>query len=116
MQQKLALAQRINVENIALLVGADVHAFDEGFVVLDENIGILEIGVAGAHGFDFGAFEGDAGFQCFKDEIIMPCFSVFCYYFLTHGVSSSSCLMISCWRMVSERRCERRFSACARWR
>ena len=69
-----------------------------------------------AHGFDFGAFEGDAGFQGFKDEIIMPCFSVFCYYFLTHGVSSSSCLMISCWRMVSERRCERRFSACARWR
>ena len=55
--KKLALAQRINVENIALLVRADVHAFDEGFVVLDENIGILEIGVAGAHGFDFGAFE-----------------------------------------------------------
>ena len=71
-----ARAKRILVEDIALLVGRDVHLPDEKLPVLDLAPGFLQAERAEADGFDLGSGEFDAGLEFFIDEIFMERFLV----------------------------------------
>ena len=50
---------------VAVLVGADVAIEEPEFAVLDQAVGVLEIGFAGADGLYLGSGENDAGLEFF---------------------------------------------------
>ena len=54
-QQQLALPEGIAIEYIALLIGANVHAYEVAFAVLYLRIGILQVDLAGPYALDLGA-------------------------------------------------------------
>jgi hypothetical protein len=41
------------------------------FAVLDEAVGVLEIGLAGSNGLYFGSGENDSGLEFFEQEIVV---------------------------------------------
>jgi hypothetical protein len=43
---------------------------EEALAVLEETVGVLEIGFAFADGFDLGAAEGDAGLEAVREEVV----------------------------------------------
>ena len=47
MQQQLAGAVGVDIVDVALLVGADVQPDDEGLLVADDAVAVLEVGAAG---------------------------------------------------------------------
>jgi hypothetical protein len=59
------------VEDVAVIVGADVGIEEPEFAVLEEAVGVLEVGVAGTDGLDLGASEDDARLKFFKQEVVM---------------------------------------------
>ena len=61
MEEKFAGAEGFVVHGVAVREGADVGVEEEALAVLEEAVGVLEIGFAFADGFDLGAAEGDAG-------------------------------------------------------
>lgn len=70
-RQQLAGAHRIPVEDVALFVGADVHALHHQFAVLHLDPGVLEVDRAGAQAFDLGAHQGDAGLQRLDHKVFV---------------------------------------------
>src|SRR5450432_4247899 len=44
---------------------------EERLSVLDEPVGVLEVGLAFADGLDLGAAEGDAGLEAVEEEVVM---------------------------------------------
>ena len=42
----------------------------EGFAVLEQAVGVFEVGFAFADAFDLGAAEGDAGFELVGEEVV----------------------------------------------
>ena len=76
MHEEPARAKRVFVEDIALLVGCDVHLPDEQLAVLDLTPCFLQTERAEADGFDLGSGEFDAGLEFFIDEIFMERFLV----------------------------------------
>ena len=76
MHEEPARAKRVFVEDIALLIGRDVHLPDEKLPVLDLAPGFLQAERAEADGFDLGSGEFDAGLEFFIDEIFMERFLV----------------------------------------
>ena len=89
---------RVAVEDVALFVGADVHAPDEELAVLDDAEGILEIQRSSADALDLGARQLDARLVAFQHEIVVERFAVRCDGFdplsLRHGARSSSLLCL----------------------
>ena len=55
MHQQLAGAQRRVIEDVAMLVGADVAIEEPEFAIFDQSVSIFEIGAAGANRFDLRA-------------------------------------------------------------
>jgi hypothetical protein len=43
----------------------------EGFAVLDEAVGVLQIGFSFPDGLDLGSAEGDAGLELLKEEVVV---------------------------------------------
>ena len=43
----------------------------KGLAVLDQSVGVLEIGFALADGFDLGAAQGDAGLEFLQQEVVV---------------------------------------------
>ena len=76
--QKLSIPQRLSVENVALLIRADVHSHHKELSVLDGAIGILQVDRALTNAFDLGAEQGDPRLVFFVHEIIVPCLAVLC--------------------------------------
>src|ERR1700690_557009 len=52
-------------------VGADMNVEQKRLAVLDEAVGVLQVGFALADRFDFSSAEGDAGFDFFKEKVVM---------------------------------------------
>ena len=73
MHQELAVAQGLAVENIAMLVGADVDADGVQLAVLDVAVGVLEIDATAADALDLSAVELDACFVLLVYEVVVPC-------------------------------------------
>ena len=79
MQQQLLLAQRIGVEDVALLVGADVHAADQHLAVLDDGEALLEVHAPLAHALDLRAVQLHAALDALLDEVIVERLFVLCH-------------------------------------
>jgi hypothetical protein len=58
-----------------------MHLMKKHLTVLDFGIGILDVDLAVSNGFDFGAFQDDAGLILVFDEVIEAGFSVVGYDF-----------------------------------
>lgn len=69
MQQQPPDAHGIFIENVPLLVWADMHAADENFAVLEGAVSVLQVDRAGADGFHLGAGKLDACFQLVLDKV-----------------------------------------------
>jgi len=69
--KQFAGAQGGVVVDVSVLVGADVGVEQKDFVVFDQAVGVLEVGQAGADGFDLGAGEGNSGLKFFQQEVVM---------------------------------------------
>ena len=59
------------IGNISVRIRPDVYIQEKGFAVLDEAVGVLEVRIALADGFDFSAAEGDAGLEALEEEVIV---------------------------------------------
>ena len=68
--------QRVMIEDVALLIGTDVHVLDEYLTVLYRAVAVLEIGPSGPQGLDLGSLQFYAGLIGIMDEIVMPGFAV----------------------------------------
>jgi hypothetical protein len=55
------------------------------FAVLDDSVSIFEIRLAFANRFDFGASEGDAGFEFVEQKVVMTRGAVYRSISLTGG-------------------------------
>ena len=76
MHKKLAGTDGVAVKNVALFIGAYMHAADKYLSVLYGAEGVLEIQCACADGLNLGAEKLDAGLIALKYKIIMKGFSV----------------------------------------
>ena len=70
--QEAAGTKGITVEDIAVLIGADVHLAHEQFPVIDGAVGVLEIDIARPQAFDLGAKQLNTGLVRFFDKVFMP--------------------------------------------
>ena len=71
MHQELAVAKGVVVEDVPLLVRADVHADEEELAVLDRGVRIAQVDPAGAEGLHLGPGKGDAGLQRLLDVVVV---------------------------------------------
>src|SRR5271157_1199532 len=63
--QKFAGAQGGMVGGVAVVIGPNMAVEEPEFAVLDEAVGVLEIGLAAADGFDLGSGQRDPGLEFF---------------------------------------------------
>lgn len=70
-EQQFTGAQRVVIAGIAVGIRADVGVEQEDFAVLDEAVGVFEVGLALADGFDFGAAQSHAGFDAVGKEVVV---------------------------------------------
>ena len=68
---------RVLVEDVAVLVGADVQTAGEELAVLDGAEGVLKVYLPGADGFDLRAEQLDPGLIAFEDKVFMKGLAVF---------------------------------------
>lgn len=68
MCQQTPRTARVLVEDVALLIGADVDALGDQLAVIDVCPGILQVDPSGAQALDLGAYQLDACFQCLDDK------------------------------------------------
>ena len=71
-QQQLFGPHGIGVEDVALLVGADVHALHKHFAVLDPGVALLQVHTSLADGFYFRAVQGKTAFVGFLHKVVVP--------------------------------------------
>ncbi len=48
-----------------------MHVQQKGFAVLDEAVGVLEIGLSFANRLDLGAAQGDAGLEFLQQKVVV---------------------------------------------
>ena len=66
----------VAVEDVALFVGADVHAADKDLAVFHGAEGVLEVQRPGADGLDLRAAQLDARLVAVQDKIVVVCLAV----------------------------------------
>ena len=76
MEQEFAGACFVVIGYISVGVRTDMQVEQKGLAVFDEAVGILEIGLAFADGFDLSAAEGDAGFKFVGQKVVVACHAV----------------------------------------
>ena len=89
MHEQTAHAQRVMVELIALIVGADVHVIEEYFPVLDVGVAVAQICLAGAQGLDLRTDQLHSRLIGLVDEVVVPRLAVltgdpYALVFLSH--------------------------------
>ena len=77
MHQQAARAHRVFVEDVALLIGADVHLTQPELTVLDLTPCVLEVQRAETNGLDLRAEQLDAGLEAFLNKIFVKRLLVF---------------------------------------
>jgi len=75
-QQEFAGAVGVHIVDVALFIGADMQADDEGFLIVDRAVAVLEVDASGPQRLYLGALELDAGLEGLLDEIIVECLAV----------------------------------------
>src|SRR5271165_3299040 len=71
--EQLAGAQRRVVENVAMVVGSDVAVKQPKFAVLQQSVGVFQVGLSGPDRFDFGSGQGNPGLEFLQKEIVVGC-------------------------------------------
>ena len=74
--EQAAVAKGLAVENIAVLVGADVDTDGVELTVLNRAVGILEVDATAADALDLGSVELDPCLVLLVDEVVVICFFV----------------------------------------
>jgi len=69
--EEFAGAESGVVGRVAVVIGADVAVEEPEFAILDQSVGVLEIGGAGADGLYLGSGENDASLEFFEQEIVV---------------------------------------------
>ena len=59
------------IEDVAVVVGGDVHSLDQQLAVLNIDPAVFQVDAAGTQALDLGAFQLDARFQRFEHEILV---------------------------------------------
>src|SRR5271167_2428037 len=59
------------VENVAVLIRANVRIDQPKLAVLDKPVRILQVGAPATDGFDFGAAQSDARFELLQQKIVV---------------------------------------------
>ena len=77
MKQQLSFAKRVTIEDIALFIGAYMHADDENLSVLNLGIGVLDIDFTHTNTLHLGPDKSDTALIGIFDEVFMPCLSIF---------------------------------------
>ena len=75
-QQQLAGAPGVFVEDVALFIGGDMHPVEEHLTVLDDAEGVLQVHIPLADGLDLGAGKLNTGFVFLFDEIVVKSLAV----------------------------------------
>lgn len=75
-QKQLAVAQRIHVKSVPLLVRGNVHAHDYGFAVTNADVGFLDGNLALTDGLDLRARQDDARLVGLFHEVVVVGFFV----------------------------------------
>src|SRR5437868_4252687 len=71
MNQQFAGAQGSVVENVAVLVGANVAVQEPKFAVLNQSVGILEVRTSGPDRLHFSTCQHHTSLKFFQQEIVM---------------------------------------------
>jgi hypothetical protein len=69
-EEELAGAEGLVIPDAAGEVAGNVAMEEPDFAVFDSGVGIAEVGVAIAEGFDLGAAEDEAGFHFVEEEVM----------------------------------------------
>ena len=76
MEKQLSGAKRVVVENIPLLIGADMCIPQVDLALLDTGEAVTQVRLARADGFHFRAGKCDAALIRLVDEIVMMCLPI----------------------------------------
>ena len=71
MEQELAGAQRVVVHGVAVGERSDVGVEQEALAVLEQSVGVLEVGLAFADGLDLGAAQDDSGLVLVEQRVVV---------------------------------------------
>ena len=75
--EKFFHAQRVFVEDVSFLIGADMHAVDEDFAVFNPDEGFLDAAFSHTKGFHLRTVKGNAGLKgIFNKEVMIGFFVV----------------------------------------
>jgi len=69
--KQFAGAQRGVIEDVAVVVGSDMGIQQPQLAILDQPVGVFEIGGSRANRLDLGTGQGDAGLKFFQQEIVV---------------------------------------------
>lgn len=75
-QQQLTGAPGVLVEDVALLIGGDMHSVEKHLAILDDTKGVLQVYIPLAHGLDLSSRQFDASFIFILDKVVMEGLSV----------------------------------------
>ena len=86
--EKFFHAQRVFVEDVSFLIGADMHAVNEDFAVFNPDEGFLDAAFSHTKGFHLRTVKGNAGLKgIFNKEVMIGFFVAVSY---THLVQPDS--------------------------
>src|SRR5271166_2568545 len=71
MQEQLSCTRGVVIGHVSVGVGTDMHVEKKGLAVLDEAVGVLEVGLALADGLDFGPAQSNAGFKLLQQKVVV---------------------------------------------
>jgi len=71
MQQELAGAEGVMVHRISMREGSNVGIQQKDLTVLQQPVGVFQVGFTFANGFDFGSAEGNTGLVSVEQRIVM---------------------------------------------
>ena len=92
MHQQFSCPERVFVEDVALLVGIDVHTIDIDLVLVDPHEGFLDAAFSHTDGFDFRSKQLNAALKFLIDKIVMVSLLVVSYQFDCFFQNKTSCL------------------------
>ena len=95
-QEQAAFAQGLTVEDIALFIRADVHAFNESFSMIDGYISFLDTALAHADRFDLCSEKLDPAFVFFFYKVIVVGLLVVGYQLHRFSRHDKTLLLLTC--------------------
>src|ERR1700687_982726 len=84
-KQKFAGTKGGMIGVVAVLIGADMAVEEPEFTILDQPVGVFEIGFAGSNGLHLGSGENNSGLEFFEQEIVVTRVPVYSGILLSGG-------------------------------